>query len=59
MTTLTVPKRQLFAFSEDELELVIDSLDYYMQHNIKVMPRPLQEKKDILTKLTNILTKLY
>ena len=59
MITLTVPKEKEVTFTEDEIELVIDSLNYYMQHNIKVMPRPLQEKKDILTKLTNILTKLY
>ena len=59
MITLVVPKSKEVTFSEDEIELVIDSLDYYMQHNIKVMPRAIQEKKDILTKLKTILTKLY
>ena len=59
MTTLTVPKSKEVTFIEDELELVVDALDYYMQHNIKVMPRPLSDKISLSEQIQNILTKLY
>ena len=61
MQTVSVSTENLTTrdLSTDEIELIIDALEYYMQHNIKVMPRPLSEKKALLAKLVTTLNKLY